>query len=100
MKKIVITKEDIKNFNDSTNGAKKLLWKTIGCLIDIIGTLGVSLLIMFSDYINNMVFFYLILYVLLVIVVVGSEFIGTYYGALEQYVLNKNEKKKLSYNEQ
>ena len=99
MKKIVITEEDKKKFNDSVNGANKLLWKKIGCLIDVIATLGISLLIIFSNYLVNMAVFYLLLYALLIMVVVGAEFIGTYYGALEQYVLNKKEKKEIAYME-
>ena len=97
MKKIVITKEDTEKFNDSINGSNKLLWKKIGCLIDVIATIGISLIIIFSEYLANMVVFYLLLYALLVIVVVGAEFIGTYYGALEQYVIDKKEKKELIY---
>ena len=35
----------------------------------------------------------------MVIVVLGGEMIGVYYGALEQYVYNKNNKKVLDINE-
>ncbi len=99
MKKIVITEEDKKLFNDSIEGAQKLLWKKIGCLIDVIATLCISLLLIFSKYIFNVAVFYLLLYIFLIAVVLGAEFIGTYYGALEQYVLNKKKKKELVYEE-
>ena len=97
MKKIVITKEDMQNFDASTNGADKKKWKRIGIVIDFIGALGISLLIIFSDYIANAIIFYLLLYALLVIIVLGAEFIGTYYGALEQYIINKKEKKEIAF---
>lgn len=99
MKKIKITKEDKEEFKKTRNGAVKYLWCFIGAIIDILSTLGISLLIMYST-VFTLFAFYLILYVLLVIVVIGGEFIGTYYGALEQFVLNKKEKKELNYLDQ
>ncbi len=93
MEKIVITKEDKKEFRESRNGMKKLVWQKIGMLIDIIATLGISFLIMYSDRLPNVIWFYVILYALLVIVVIGGEFIGTYFGALEQYAIDKHNKK-------
>ncbi len=100
MEKIVITKEDKKEFRESRNGMKKLVWQKIGMLIDIIATLGISFLIMYADKLPNSIYFYVILYLLLVVVVVGGEFIGTYFGALEQYVIDKQEKKIISSNEE
>ena len=97
MKKIVITKEDTEKFNDTTNGANKLLWSKVGGLIIVVACICISLLIIFSGYLANMVVFYLLLYAFLVIIVIGAEFIGTYFGALEQYVLDKKEKKELIY---
>ena len=97
MKKIVISKEDKDNFNKSNNGDNKYIWMKIGCIIDIISTLGISVLIIFSGYIRNALTFYFLLYGLLVLIVVGAEFIGTYYGALEQFVLHKKEKKEIAY---
>lgn len=99
MEKIVITKEDKKKFNETRNGMAKLAWKKIGCFVDILGCIGISLLILIIKYLPNMLIFYLLLYALLVFIVVGAEFIGTYYGALEQYVLNKKEKKEILYQE-
>ena len=99
MKKLRITKEDKDNFKNTRNGAIKYLWCYIGAIIDIVATIGVSLLIIYSSMFTSLAF-YLILYALLVIVVLGGEFIGTYYGALEQYMLNKREKKELSYMDQ
>lgn len=95
VKKLRITKEDRKNFKKTRNGAIKYAWCLIGALIDIIATICISLLIIFSPMFK-ILHFYLLLYILLVVVVLGGEFIGTYYGALEQYMLNKEEKKKLS----
>ena len=92
MKKVVITKEDKESFNSSRNGANKYLWMKMGCIIDILGTLGISLLIIYSGYVRSNIIFYALLYALLVFIVIGAEFIGTYYGSLEQYVLNKKEK--------
>ncbi len=95
MEKIVITKEDKQEFKESRNGMKKLAWQKVGMIIDIIATLAISFLIMYSDRLPNAMWFYIILYLLLVVVVVGGEFIGTYFGALEQYAIDKHGKKKL-----
>ena len=65
-------------------------------MIDFFSTLGIMLLLIYSSYFYLWTF-YLLLYLLLVIVVLGGEFIGTYYGALEQYVIDKNNKKELNY---
>ncbi len=94
MGKIVITKDDKEEFNKTKNGAYKYTWLIIGCLIDIFATLGISFLIIYSSHFRLFTF-YILLYILLVIIVVGGEFIGTYYGALEQYVLHKKERKEL-----
>ena len=95
MKKLKITKEDRENFKKTRNGAVKYAWCWIGAIIDVISTLAISFLIIYSSYFKTL-HFYIILYILLVIVVLGGEFIGTYYGALEQFMLNKEEKKFLS----
>lgn len=100
MEKIVITKEDKKEFRESRNGMKKLLWQKIGMIIDIIATLAISFLIMYSDKLPNAMYFYIILYILLVVVVVGGEFIGTYFGALEQYAIDKHTKKEVDYKDE
>ena len=94
MKKIEITEEDKEEFRKTINGQKKLLWLKIGVLIDILSTLAVCLINIFSYYLSNQIVYYILLYVFLVIVVIGGEFIGTYFGALEQYVIDKNMKKK------
>ncbi len=96
MKKIYITNEDKKEFRDTPNGRMKVLWMRLGIMIDFLSTLGISLLLIYSSYFYLWTF-YLLLYLLLVIVVLGGEFIGTYYGALEQYVIDKNNKKELNY---
>ena len=95
MGKIIITKEDKKEFKESKNGMKKLVWQKIGMIIDVLATLAISFLIMYSDRLPKAIYFYIILYVLLVIVVVGGEFIGTYFGALEQYAIDKHTKKTI-----
>ena len=99
MQNLRITKEDRESFKNTRNGAVKYLWCFIGAIIDIISTICISLLIIYSSNFTALAF-YLILYGLLVIVVLGGEFIGTYYGALEQYMLNKREKKEISYLDQ
>ena len=99
MAKLSITKEDKEEFKKTTNGAKKAIWMIVGMLIDFMATLGISFLIIFSDKLPNKMMFYIILFALLVIIVLGGELIGVYYGALEQYVFHKNEKKVIEPNE-
>lgn len=95
MAKINITDEDRDEFRKTRNGMKKALWMYIGMVIDFFATLSVCLLNIFAYKLPSAIWFYVILYLLLVIVVVGGEFIGTYFGALEQYVLDKKMKKEL-----
>ena len=99
MAKIKITREDKEEFKKTTNGAKKAIWMIVGMLIDFLATLGISLLFAFSDKLPNIIVFYGLLFFLLVIVVLGGELIGIYYGALEQFVENKTSKKVLDLNE-
>lgn len=94
MDKIKITKEDTKRFNETVNGAKKYIWKQIGIIIEVVATILISLLIIFSNVIPSALVFYLLLYVLLVIVVLGGEMIGVYYGALEQFFLTNHKENK------
>ena len=91
-----ITKEYVKEFRSTDNGRKKYFWLILGMIIDFISTLSVSLIIIYSDAFSYKMF-YILLYIALVIVVVGGEFIGTYFGALEQYVDDKNSKKTIDY---
>lgn len=93
-----ITKEDVKEFRNTENGKQKYLWLKIGVVIDLVFTLSICLLHIYYGSFNNSFFYYIVLYVLLVIVVVGAEFIGTYFGALEQYVISKNSKGKKEIN--
>ncbi len=99
MAKMHITAQDKKDFKDTVNGKKKAIWMLVGMLIDFLGTLGVSLLYIFSYKIPNQMYFLIILLVLLVIVVLGGEMIGVYYGALEQFVYQKRSKKVLDTDE-
>ena len=99
MNKINITNEDKNEFKNTQNGMRKSLWMRIGMLIDFLATIVISLIIINSKEIDNSLIFYLTLYVCLVIVVVGGEFIGTYFGALEQYVLDKKSKKEINIEE-
>lgn len=99
MNKINITNEDKNEFKNTQNGMRKRLWMRIGMLIDFLATIAISLIIINSKEIDNSLIFYLTLYVCLVIVVVGGEFIGTYYGALEQYVHDKKSKKEINIEE-
>ncbi len=93
MAKLTITKEDKEEFKRTTNGAKKALWMIAGMIIDFLATLGISFLNIFSDKLPSMLYYYVGLFTLLVIVVLGGELIGVYYGALEQYVFHKYENK-------
>ena len=99
MAKMHITREDKEEFKKTSNGAKKAIWMIVGMLIDFLATLGISLLHIFSDKIPNQMCFLGLLFVLLVIVVLGGEMIGVYYGALEQYVYDRNSKKTIDTSE-
>lgn len=99
MAKLKITREDKIEFKNTINGKKKAIWLLVGMLIDFLATLGISLLHIFSNKIPNEMIFLVILFVLLVIVVLGGEMIGVYYGALEQFVYEKSNKKVLDMNE-
>lgn len=99
MAKVQITKEVKEEFNQTINGKKKVVWMVIGMLIDFLSTLAISFLHIYSDKLPNQTYFLIILFVLLVIVVLGGEMIGVYYGALEQYVFDKEDKKVLKDNE-
>ena len=98
MSKIKITKEDKKEFKKTRNGALKKVWCLVGGIIDFVATISVCFLIMYASHLTPIVF-YIVLYALLVIVVLGGEMIGTYYGALEQYMLHKKEKKEIFFEE-
>ena len=99
MAKLRITDEDKKEFKNTINGQKKVIWMVVGMLIDFLATLGISLLHIFSAKLPSTLYFYVILFVLLVIVVLGGEMIGVYYGALEQFVYDKHNKKKIDIND-
>lgn len=92
-------KSDIAEFRKTPNGAKKYFQLLMGMVIDVLGTLGISFLIAYSSRIHSFLLFYLLLFLLLVAIVLGGEFIGIYYGALEQYIYDKNHKKVLDINE-
>lgn len=95
-----ITKDDIREFRETENGKIKYLWLKIGIIIDLLLTLSVCILQIYSYIFNSSFVYYLILYILLVIIVVGGELIGTYFGALEQFVINKKIcKKRIDYME-
>ena len=98
MAKLVITKEDKEEFKRTTNGAKKAIWMIIGMLIDFLGTLGISILNIISSKLPNMILYYVILFALLVIIVLGGELIGVYFGALEQYVYHKKAENNINDN--
>ena len=99
MGKIKVTKEEIKEYRRTSNGRKKYIWMYAGIIIDIISTLGVSILIMNSYRLPSPVYFYVGLYILLVIVVLGGELIGVYFGAREQYFYDQHQKKVLRIDE-
>lgn len=97
--KIMITKEDRDSFKKTANGKHKYHWLIFGAFIDFFASISICLLIIFSNRIYNALIFYFLLYALFFIMVLGGESIGVYYGALEQYVLHKKEKKEISYME-
>ena len=99
MAKLNITKDDIKEFKSTVNGQKKVIWMVVGMLVSFLATLGVCLLHVFANKLPSSIYFYVILFVLLVIVVLGGEMIGVYYGALEQFVYNKRFKKTIDLSE-
>lgn len=94
-----ITKEEIKLYRQTPNGRKKYIWMFAGIIIDILATLGISILINNSHRLPSVLYFYAGLFVLLVIVVLGGELIGVYFGALEQYFYDKQQKKVLNIDE-
>lgn len=94
-----ITKEEIKLYRQTPNGRKKYIWMFAGIIIDIISTLGVSILIMNSHRLPSTLCFYSGLFILLVIIVLGGELIGVYFGALEQYFYDTQQKKVLNIDE-
>ena len=96
-----MNKSDENEFKETQNGMRKYLWLKIGIIIDLIFTLSVCILQIYSYIFNNSLIYYLILYILLVVVVVGGELIGTYFGALEQFTISKKmNKKKIIYNQE
>ena len=96
MGKVRITRDDKIEFRKTDNGAQKYRWLQLGIVIDFLFTLSVSLLNIYSKYLSAFEY-YVILYILLVFVVIGAELIGTYFGALEEYVINKQRKKIIDY---
>ena len=44
MAKVEITHEDKKEFKNTINGQKKVIWMVVGMLIDFLATLGINLL--------------------------------------------------------
>ena len=96
MGKVRITRDDKIEFRKTDNGAQKYRWLKLGIVIDFLFTLSVSLLNIYSKYLSAFEY-YVILYILLVLVVIGAELIGTYFGALEEYVINKKRKKIIDY---
>ena len=99
MAKLHITRDDKEEYKNTEYGKKKIIWMIVGMLIDFLATLGISLLHIFSNKLPSSIYFYVILFILLVIVVLGGEMIGVYYGALEQYVYNKMNKKTIDFDE-
>ena len=99
MGKIRITKEEMLAYRKTPNGRRKYMWMYAGVLIDLMSTLGVSIIIINSGKFTKPVYFYACLYILLVLVVLGGELIGVYFGAREQYFYDQQQKKVLKYDE-
>ena len=81
-----------KEFKCTPNGHSKHKWMIVGIVINILATICISLVITYSYKISSSIALYVILFALLVIVVLGGELIGVYFGAREQYVYNKKKK--------
>ena len=94
-----ITREEIKAYNQTTNGHNKYIWMIAGVIIDIMSSFGVGALIINSYKLPGQIYFYSALFILLVIVVLGGELIGVYFGGLEQYFYDKDKKKVLNIDE-
>ena len=99
MGKKEVKKANVEKFHKTINGRRKYVWMYVGMLISFLASLGVSILILFANKLPGAVYFYVILFILLVIVVLGGELIGVYFGALEQYIYDKEEKKVLRNND-
>lgn len=99
MEKLIITDEDKEEFKKTVNGKQKYFWLKIAIIIDILSTLSVSLLNIFANRLHSSMEYYIILYIILVFVVIGGEFIGTYFGALEEFAKNRKiiKKKEINY---
>ena len=95
MGKVKVTREEKKLYRQTPNGRRKYMWMYAGVIIDLMSTLGVSILIMNSSRFTKPLYFYICLYILLVIVVLGGELIGVYFGAMEQYFYDQHQKKVL-----
>lgn len=99
MGKIKVTKEEKRLYRQTPNGKRKYLWMLAGVIIDLMSTFGISILIMNSGRFTKPIYFYICLYILLVIVVLGGELIGVYFGAMEQYFYDQHQKKVLELDE-
>lgn len=94
-----VTKEELREFHQTPNGRSKYIWMYAGMLISFMSSLGVSILIINANRLPSPLYFYCALFVLLVLVVLGGELIGVYFGALEQFIYNKRQKKVLKIDE-
>ena len=99
MGKVKVTNADKLAYRNTPNGRKKYSWMCAGVIIDILSTLGIDVLITNAYLFTNPLYFYICLFILLVIVVLGGELIGVYFGAMEQYFYDKYNKKVLNIDE-
>ena len=99
MGRISISKKQINEFKSTPGGIKKYMWMLGGATIDIVATVGISILVNNAYRIINTIYFYIMLFVFLIIIILGGELMGIYFGALEQFVYDKNQKKVLDIDE-
>lgn len=99
MEKRKITKEEIKAYRKTPSGRSRYLLMHIGIVISVSATLGITVLIINANRIFNPIYFYICLYLLIIIAVLGGELVGVYYGAIEQSFSEEHKKKVLNIDE-
>ena len=99
MGKVNVTKDELKSFHKTANGRSKYIWMLVGIVLDIVSSIGISLLIINANKLPSNLHFYCGLFFLLIIVVLGGELIGVYFGAVERYFYDKSQKKVLRIHE-
>ena len=93
MKKIKITREEKLKFKKTENGKKKFKLMILGFAFTIIGSTLIGFLVGYCLGIDSFINYFEELVLLgLFVAILGSEFIGMYLGALEQFVIDIRKK--------